>query len=62
MAINTTLSTAKCWKMVNRVSTLEQAKTAEAWLRANEVISNDEYNDLMMALSYIVRELHHGRW
>ena len=36
----------------------EKLNIAENWLRANEVISNEEYNDLMMTLSYISRELY----
>ena len=44
--------------MVNRVDNFEKLNVAEQWLRANEVITNDEYNDLMMTLSYISRELY----
>lgn len=57
-AINTKLSASKCWTMVNRVDTLEKAKIANMWIMENEVITNEEYNDLMMALSYITRELY----
>lgn len=56
--VNKNLSLKGCWTMVNRVNTLEKMKIAEHWLKLNEVISNDEYNDLMMALSYIGRELY----
>lgn len=44
--------------MVNIVDTLEKLHIAERWIKENEVITNDEYNDLMMALSYISRELY----
>ena len=44
--------------MVNRVDNFEKLNVAEQWLRVNEVITNDEYNNLMMALSYISRELY----
>ena len=61
MEINKKLPAKRCWEMVNRVSSLEEAAIAEAWLAANEVITNAEYNDLMMALSYLTRELHHKK-
>lgn len=58
IAINPKLSLKGCWEMVNRVNALEKLHIAEQWLKANEVITNEEYNDLMMALSYISRELY----
>lgn len=56
--VNTKLSVKGCWKMVNSVNTLQRAKVAELWLKKNEVISNDEYNDLMMALSWLTRDMY----
>lgn len=56
--VNPKLSLKGCWAMVNKVDTLEKLTIAEQWLKANEAITNDEYNDLMMALSYISRELY----
>ena len=63
MAINTKLSLKGCWEMVNRIQLAhtpeeirKRASIAGEWLKANEVVSNAEYDDLMMAVSYIVRE------
>lgn len=56
--VNPKLSLKGCWAMVNRVNTLEKLHIAKQWLKVNELITNDEYNDLMMALSYISRELY----
>lgn len=56
--INPKLSLKGCWAMVNRVDNFEKLNVAYNWLRANEVITNEEYNDLMMTLSYISRELY----
>lgn len=61
MAINTKLSLKRCWDMVNRVQNFEQAAIAEQWLMANEVISNEEFDELMNALSFIYRELYSRR-
>jgi len=58
LAINRNLSVKSCWKMVNAVNTLEKASIAENWLKNNDIISNEEYDDLMNALSYLVRELY----
>lgn len=60
--INTKLPLSKCWQMVNRISSKAQVEIAKEWLMANEVISNDEYDELMRAVSYIYRELNHNRW
>lgn len=61
--INRTLSAGGCWKMVNRIQLggtraeiRKRADVAMQWLDANEVITADEYNDLMMTVSYLVRE------
>ena len=56
--VNTKLSLKGCWEMVNRVDTLEKATVAINWLENNELLSNEDYNDLMMALSWIMRELY----
>lgn len=34
----------------------QRCNIAEKWLVENEVISYDEYNDMMMAISYLYRE------
>lgn len=44
--------------MVNAVDSIPKAMTAEKWIKGNEVIDNATYNELMMALSYITRELY----
>ena len=51
----TPLNLTQCWKMVNRISNLEQARTAEAWL-AKANITAEEYDDLMDAVAYITRD------
>jgi hypothetical protein len=63
MNINTKLSVDGCWKMVNAIQNGKDAEDirnrchiAEVWLKANEIIDNDEYNDLMMTISYLHRE------
>lgn len=53
----TPLSLSQCWKMVNRISNLDQAKIAEDWLLAAD-ISIEEYDELMMAVSVIVQDLY----
>ncbi len=52
------LNREQCWRMVNRVDNLEKLAIAELWLRKANV-TNEEFDDLMMALSHISRELHH---
>lgn len=47
----------KLWDMVNSVTTMEDVARAEKILQENMSISNEEYNELMLALSYIAREL-----
>lgn len=66
MSINTMLSVKGCWRMVNATQNgktpkeiRERCGIAEEWLKANEVIDAEQYNDLMMALSYIFRESYH---
>lgn len=66
MTINKNLSLKGCWKMVNAIQNgktpveiRERCDIAEKWLVENEVINIDEYNDLMMAVSYLWRESFH---
>ena len=66
MEINKKVSSAGCWKMVNAIqkastpeSIRERCRIAEEWLNANEVITNEEYDDLMMAVSFLYRESYH---
>lgn len=55
------LNLNQCWKMVNRCNTHEKIAIAEKWLlQAN--ITNEQFDDLMEALSYISRELYNPRW
>ena len=57
----TPLNLNQCWKMVNRCNTHEKIAIAEKWLlKAN--ITNEQFDDLMEALSYISRELYNPRW
>ena len=65
--INTRLSFNGCWRMVNAIENgrtpdeiRERCKTAESWLKANEVITNEQYDDLMMVVSWIFRESYHN--
>lgn len=64
--INTKLSVKKCWDMVNATQNgkdpadiRERCKVAAEWLEKNEVIDYDQYNDMMMAISYTFRESYH---
>ena len=66
MSINTNLSLNGCWKMVNAIQNAatgieirERCDIAEKWLVENTVISLEEYDDLMKAVSYIYRESFH---
>lgn len=61
--INTKLSVKGCWGMVNRIQDgrtpdeiRERCYIAEQWLTANEVITNEEYDDLMDTVAYLHRE------
>ena len=47
------------WQMVNSAQTLEQVHEAEAEIRKNTEIDNDQFDELMMALSYISRECYY---
>ena len=53
----TPLNLRQCWKMVNRISNLDQAKIAEDWLLEAD-ISIEDYDELMMAVSVIVQDLY----
>lgn len=64
--INTNLSVEGCWKMVNAIQNgntpqeiRKRCLIAEEWLKANTIITNDQYNDMMMAVSYLFRESYH---
>jgi len=64
--INTKLSLKGCWKMVNAIQNgktaeeiRERCRIAEQWLTKNEIISIDEYDSLMMAVSSLHRESYH---
>lgn len=63
--INPRLSLKRCWDMVNSIKTDDPNETrrrcqiAEEWLTANEVISIDEYDALMMTVAYLHRESYH---
>lgn len=64
--INKTLSESQCWKMVNRIQLgntpeeiRERCHIAEQWLRANEVISIDAFDELMNTVAYWHRESYH---
>ena len=63
MAINTKLSLKGCWKMVNAIQNAEtpqeirrRCRIAEEWLRANEMISIDAFDELMNTVAYLHRE------
>lgn len=64
--INPRLSVKGCWKMVNAIQNAstpkevrERCDIAEEWLVANTVITSEEYNDLMMTVTYLFRESYH---
>lgn len=66
MKVNTKLSVTGCWKMVNAIQNAatpkeirERCRIAEEWLKANENITNDQFNDLMLAVSYLYRESYY---
>lgn len=55
------LNLNQCWAMVNRADTHEKIRIAEQWLlKANVTI--EEFDDLMVALSYKSRELYNPKW
>lgn len=64
--INTTLSKKGCWEMVNRIQNgrtpeeiRERCEIATQWLNANEIITNEEYDDLMITVAYLYRGTYH---
>lgn len=64
--INTRLSTKGCWRMVNAIQNgrtpeeiRERCNVAETWLKANEIITNDDFDDLMMTVAWLHRESLH---
>lgn len=66
MKVNANLSAKGCWKMVNAIQNgktpqeiRERCHIAMEWLKANEIISNDEYNDMVMTVSHLYRESYH---
>lgn len=66
MKVNRQLSVKGCWNMVNAIQggrtpqeIRERCNIAEEWLTQNEVISNDQYDELMMAVAFLYRESYH---
>lgn len=53
----TALSAKQCWRMVNRIDTLEKAQIAIQWLDKAD-ITTDEYDELMNSVAFITRELY----
>ena len=51
-------SNQELMNFVCRVDSFEKLKTARAYIEKLDYISNETYDDLMMALSYISRELY----
>jgi hypothetical protein len=49
----------KAWDLVNGVETRQDVIKAEAFIREN-VKNNDDFDDLMMALTFQSRELYHA--
>ena len=45
----------KLWGLVNRIDTCEKAIIAEQYIKKCD-LSNDEFDELMMAISFIYRE------
>ena len=54
--VNPDLSLKRCWEMINRVETVRQGAIAEEWLEANRVISAGEHGELMIALTWRIRD------
>ena len=66
MAINKRLSLRGCWRMVNAIQNgdtpkeiRQRAGIAAEWLKANEVIDEDQFDELMDTVAYLVRESYH---
>lgn len=63
MKVNTKLSLNGCWKMVNAIQNAdtpegirERCRIAGEWLTANEIITMEQYDDLMNTVAYLCRE------
>ena len=54
--INPNLSAQRCREMIARIQTVRQGAIAEAWLTANKVISKEDYDKLMRALTFRIRD------
>ena len=54
--INTKLPLNRCWNMVSRIWTVEEAETAIKWLDANEIITVKEYDELIEAAIFLRQE------
>ena len=51
-------SSQDLWGLVNRADTHERVATAEAFLRRLTYVDNELFDELMIALSFISRELY----
>ena len=63
MTINNHLSLKGCWRMVNAIQKADtpeeirrRCNIAADWLLHNDEITNDQYNDLMLAVTFFNRE------
>lgn len=63
--INVNLSVSGCWKMVNRIQLgrnraeiLDRCKIAEKWICKNKVITSEQGNELMRAITQLYREAY----
>lgn len=59
--VNVKLGADRLYVLISRVDSFDKLETAKEWIMKNEVITVDEFDDMMMALAYISRELHSGR-
>lgn len=66
MKINEMLSLDGCWNMVNRIQLAnspeqirERCRIASEWLGKNKMISTEDFDSLMMAVSQLHRESYH---
>lgn len=55
-------SEKQLWAFVNRANTHEKIRIAEDFLTNLEGLSVELYDELMVALSYISRELYNPKW
>lgn len=63
--INVNLSLSGCWKMVNRIQLgkdpteiMQRCKIAEKWICKNKVITSEQGNELMRAITQLYREAY----